>query len=66
MPKVRLMQCWHCLRIVPSDHTSFQFVSFPNRAYDQFTCNCLKEPWPDPEEADYGEVFDNPVGEKGQ
>ena len=61
---IRLMRCWHCLKILPSDPTALQFVAHPNSAFDEFTCNCLKEPYPDIEEIDYGEIFDDSFAEE--
>jgi hypothetical protein len=54
--KIRLAQCWHCGYTVLSHPSLYQFVSKPNNPMDMFTCDCLKEPYPDAEEADYGEI----------
>lgn len=53
---VRLSRCWHCGFTTVSHPGLFQFVSQPNKPMDMHTCDCLKEPWPDEEEANYGEV----------
>lgn len=66
MSKTRLAQCWRCGRTVLSHTSLFQFSAQPNKPYDQYTCACLKEPYPDEEEADYGEEPYNPVTEKGR
>jgi hypothetical protein len=56
----RRAECYHCGSVQVSRDDLCDFVSRPNKPTDLFYCGtCLKEPWPDKDEADYGEVDDD-------